>query len=120
MEARIGLMMVCFCVTITLFEVIGKSEAIKTKKPRECNSSKECGFNQCCANDQVKGRKKRSMRFAGIYKPYGQRKSECAVRNQNAKEVVFLGWCPCIYPLNCIGTGIIEPPFGEKGICGYR
>ncbi|XP_063448065.1 uncharacterized protein LOC134727613 [Mytilus trossulus] len=114
MKARIGLLVFCFCVTITLFEVIGKSEALRPKKPKECNNAKDCGYNQCCANDKVKGRKKRSTGYAGICKPYGQRKSECAVNNQNANEVVFLGWCPCSKPFDCVGTGMNEPPFGEK------
>ncbi|XP_052075189.1 uncharacterized protein LOC127712657 isoform X2 [Mytilus californianus] len=118
MEARIGLLVFCLCVTITLLEVIGKTEATVTKKPIECNTSKECGFNQCCANDKVKGRKKRSTGFAGICKPYGQKESECAVKNQNANDDVFPGWCPCNDPFNCIGTGNIENPFGEKGKCG--
>ncbi|XP_076106009.1 uncharacterized protein LOC143074436 [Mytilus galloprovincialis] len=117
MEKRIKLLVVCFFVIITLFEAKGNGEALRPQKPKECNSSKDCGYNQCCANDQVKGRKKRSTGYAGICKPYGQWKSECAVSNQNANEVVFLGWCPCSKPFDCVGTGIIEPPFGEKGVC---
>lgn len=40
---------------------------------------------------------------------------ECAVKNQNANENVFPGWCPCTEPLNCKKNGNIEVPFGEKG-----
>ncbi|XP_052075190.1 uncharacterized protein LOC127712657 isoform X3 [Mytilus californianus] len=117
MEARIGLFVFCFCVTITLFDAIGKSEATE-EKPQPCNNSNECGFNRCCVNENDRGRKKRSPSFAGVCKPNGQLDSECAVKNQNANDDVFPGWCPCNDPFNCIGTGNIENPFGEKGKCG--
>lgn len=40
---------------------------------------------------------------------------ECAVKNQNANDNVFPGWCPCTVPFKCNGGGNIENPFGEKG-----
>ncbi|VDI52381.1 Hypothetical predicted protein, partial [Mytilus galloprovincialis] len=109
MEARIGLLVCCCCVIITIFS----GEAIEAK-PQQCNGSKECGFHQCCANKNLKGRKRRSISFAGVCLSYGQYGAECAVKNQNANDNVFPGWCPCTFPFRCIGGGNIENPFGEK------
>ncbi|VDI52382.1 Hypothetical predicted protein [Mytilus galloprovincialis] len=119
MEKRIKLLVVCFFVIITLFEAKGNGVAPDVKdKLQPCNSSRECGYRRCCVIENLKGRKKRSISFAGVCRPYGQIDSVCVVENQYANANVFRGWCPCKTPLTCIGSGITEVPYGEKGTCG--
>ncbi|XP_021374493.1 U3-aranetoxin-Ce1a-like [Mizuhopecten yessoensis] len=88
-----------------------------------CYSQQDCGSNECCvSNDQPRG-KRMSLVLAGHCQAMGQPGSRCLMRYGGGKTTPPLDMvyaCPCGPGLMCKGSGLIEVPLGETGVCTHH
>ncbi|XP_071178050.1 uncharacterized protein [Mytilus edulis] len=87
-----------------------------------CNDFSDCGYvSYCCVSKtRPRGRKRRSTDAIGTCQNVGTEGAACLVNNQDKPlNSIFFVSCFCQAPLQCIGSGVIDVPLGEMGICGY-
>ncbi|XP_021374480.1 prokineticin-1-like [Mizuhopecten yessoensis] len=87
-----------------------------------CNSHLDCQANECCVtNNQLIG-KRMLLIVQGHCQPLGKEGSHCLTRygSVSSPPTGVVHSCPCGAHLTCKGSGLIEVPFGETGICTHQ
>ncbi|KAK0068707.1 venom protein 164 [Biomphalaria pfeifferi] len=105
---------VVFCIASTLLHF---SEAQKSQD-KPCVTSADCGAAECCLSPAVfRGRRQ----TGGYCMPRGSNGNHCYVRNDQFVNhhfnTLYYNACPCVSEQHCKGTGMIEVPQGETGLC---
>ncbi|XP_025089816.1 uncharacterized protein LOC112561496 [Pomacea canaliculata] len=111
-------MATCVILAALTCGLVSVCQSAQTTRTKPCSQSATCGKGYCCvALNQPRGKRGAESTPLGTCRPLGKTSNSCLVSSGPYDPTRLYYACPCAGGLVCKGTGLIEVPLGERGIC---